>query len=95
MARSPALSKHYMKLFVANIERKVTEAELKNLFSACGEVASVKIITDRATGSPKGFGFIEMPNDAEAQRAIDSINEKELGGRPLAVAQAKPKSSLH
>jgi RNA recognition motif-containing protein len=81
-----------MKLFVANIERRVTEAELKTIFSACGEVESVKIITDRATGSPKGFGFVEMPNDAEAQRAIDSINEKEVGGRQLAVAQAKPKS---
>ena len=84
-----------MKLFVANIERKVTETELKGIFSAFGEVASVKIIMDRATGTPKGFGFIEMPNDAEAQRAIDSINEKELEGRQLSVAQAKPKSSFH
>ena len=84
-----------MKLFVANIERKVTEADLKSLFAACGEVTSVKIITDRATGAPKGFGFIEMPNDQEAQLAIDNINDKEVAGRQLAVAQAKPKSSFH
>jgi RNA recognition motif-containing protein len=82
-----------MKLFVANIDRRVTEAELLTVFSACGEVASVKIITDRATGTPKGFGFVEMPNDTEAQQAIDRVHEKDMNGRKLSVAQAKPKSS--
>jgi RNA recognition motif-containing protein len=81
-----------MKLFVANIDRKLTEAELKSLFESCGEVASVKIITDRATSMPKGFGFVEMPNENEAQQAIDTLHDKVVSGRKLAVAQAKPKS---
>ena len=84
-----------MKLFVANIDKHVTEKELKKLFSGCGEVESVKIVTDRATGVPKGFGFIEMPNEMEAQSAIDNIHEKEIAGRPLSVVQAKPKTSFH
>ena len=84
-----------MKLFVANIDKKISERELKTLFSVCGEVESVKIITDRATGVPKGFGFIEMPNESEAQSAIDNIHDKELAGRQLSVTQAKPKSSFH
>jgi RNA recognition motif-containing protein len=84
-----------MKLFVANIDQRVTERELDNLFSVCGEVESVKIVKDRATGVPKGFGFIEMPNETEAQTAIDNMNEKEIAGRHLSVVQAKPKSSLH
>lgn len=86
---------NYMKLFVANIDKQVSERELNTLFSICGQVESVKIITDRATGVPKGFGFIEMPNDFEAQKAIDNIHDKELAGRHLSVTQAKPKSSFH
>ena len=82
-----------MKLFVANIERRVTETELKNIFLTCGAVDSVKIITDRATGAPKGFGFIEMPNESEAQQAIDRVHDKDVNGRKLSVAQAKPKLS--
>lgn len=83
-----------MKLFVANIDRQVTEAELMKIFSSCGKVASVKIITDRATGAYKGFGFIEMPNDTEAQHAIDRIHEKDMNGRKLSVTQAKPNQLL-
>lgn len=82
-----------MKLFVANIESRITEAELLTIFSTCGEVSSVKIITDRATGIPKGFAFIDMPNEADAQQAINRVHEKEVNGRKLSVAQAKPKSS--
>ena len=87
--------KSLMRLFVANIESKVSETDLNKLFSVYGKVASVKIITDRATGSPKGFGYIDMPNDNEAQLAIDNIHEKEMAGRQLAVAQAKPKTTHH
>lgn len=82
-----------MKLFVANIDRQVTEAELSLVFSECGAVTSVKIITDRATGAPKGFGFVEMATDAEAQKAIELLEGKLLQGRKLTVAQAKPKSN--
>ena len=82
-----------MKLFVANIERGVSESELKGIFSTCGEVKSVKLVTDRATGALKGFGFIEMPNDAQAQQAIDQLHDKVVKGRKLSVAQAKPKST--
>lgn len=81
-----------MKLFVANIERSVTENELKNVFSACGEVMSVKLVTDRATGAFKGFGFVEMPDEGQAQEAIDQLHDKVIKGRKLSVAQAKPKS---
>ena len=84
-----------MKLFVANIDKKVSESDLEKLFAVSGEVKSVKIVTDRATGVPKGFGFIEMPNDNEAQHAIDNIHEREIAGRQLSVGQAKPKSSFH
>ena len=83
-----------MKLFVANIERRVSEEELKNLFTECGEVTTAKIITDRATGVPKGFGFIEMPSDMDAQTAIDTLNERILNGRALSVKQAKPKTQF-
>ena len=82
----------FMKLFVANIERSVTENELKNVFSACGEVMSVKLVTDRATGAFKGFGFVEMPDEGQAQEAIDQLHDKVIKGRKLSVAQAKPKS---
>ena len=82
-----------MKLFVANIEQGVTEGELRKIFSACGEVRSVKIVTDRATGALKEFGFVEMPDEAEAQRAIENVHDKEVKGRKLSVVQAKPKGS--
>jgi RNA recognition motif-containing protein len=84
-----------MKLFVANIDKQVSEVDLKNLFHGCGEVESVKIITDRATGIQKSFGFIEMPNENEAQFAIDHIPNQKIAGRQLTVVQAKPKSSFH
>ena len=84
-----------MNLFVANISRDVTEDELKTLFANHGEVASVKIIKDRATGAPKGFGFVEMPNEGEAHEAINKITNIDLKGRALVVSQAKPKSSSY
>ena len=83
----------YMKLFVANISWSVTETELLTFFSSCGDVTTVKIVTDKATGLPKGFGFIDMPDDGEAQRAIDNLNEKELKGRKLSVSQAKARTN--
>jgi RNA recognition motif-containing protein len=84
-----------MNLFVANINRDVTEDAIRTLFTGCGEVASVKIIKDRATGIPKGFGFVEMPDDSEAQEAINKLTNTNLLGKNLVVSQAKPKSSFH
>ena len=81
-----------MNIFVANIERKVTDERLLSMFQEYGEVSSLKLIKDRDTGISKGYAFVEMPNDEEAQRAIDALNETDLEGRSLAVNEARPKS---
>lgn len=78
------------KLYVGNLPFSVTESALSEKFSACGTVESCKLITDRDTGQSKGFGFIEMASDAEAQAAIDSLNGTDFGGRPMRVNEAKP-----
>ena len=80
-----------MKIYVGNIPFSSTEADLRELFEQFGEVSSVKIITDRVTGRSRGFGFIEMPNDDEAQNAIASLDGKEFGGRPLRVNVSRPR----
>ena len=81
-----------MNIFVANIERKVNDEQLQELFAQHGEIASLKLIKDRDTGVSKGYAFVEMPNDDEAQKAIDALNEYELEGRALAVNEARPKT---
>ena len=81
-----------MNIFVANIERKVTDEQLQELFQQYGEIASLKLIKDRDTGMSKGYAFVEMANDDEAQKAIDALNEFELEGRNLAVNEARPKT---
>ena len=81
-----------MNIFVANIERKVTDEQLQELFAQHGEIASLKLIKDRDTGVSKGYAFVEMPNDDEAQKAIDALNPFELEGRALAVNEARPKT---
>ncbi len=78
------------KLYVGNISYKTTEDELRELFSKCGEVLSVKIITDAHTGSPKGFGFVEMASEQDAQKAIAELNGTISADRTLTVAEAKP-----
>ena len=78
------------KLYVGNLPYSATEEELQSKFEECGTVISSKIISDRETGRSKGFGFIEMSSDAEAQDAIDKLNGIDLGGRPLKVNEAKP-----
>jgi len=77
-----------MNLFVAKLNYSTSEAELKNAFEQYGEVSSAKIIMDRDTGRSKGFGFVEMPNDSEAQTAINALNETELKGRTIIVKEA-------
>jgi len=78
------------KLFVGNISFQSTEDSLKSFFEQIGPVLSVKIIIDRATGRSKGFAFVEMENDAEADRAIAELNGKELDGRTIVVNEARP-----
>jgi RNA recognition motif-containing protein len=79
-----------MKLYVGNLPHQLTEDQLKELFAEAGEVVSVKIITDRMTGEPRGFGFVEMATKAEGQRAISSINGRNVEGRTLKVNEARP-----
>ena len=81
-----------MNIFVANIDRKVSEVTLLDLFQEHGEVSSLKLIKDRDTGVSKGYAFVEMANNDEAQKAIDALNEVELEGRALAVNEARPKT---
>jgi len=80
-----------MKIYVGNLSYAMTEDELRTAFGAFGAVEEVTIITDRYSGRSKGFGFVEMPNQAEAEKAIASLNGKELGGRPITVNQARPR----
>lgn len=80
-----------MNIFVGSLPFKVEESELKEVFEEFGEVTTVKIITDRETGRSKGFGFIEMPDDEAAQKAISEVNGAELYGRTIVVNQAEEK----
>src|SRR3989440_5259252 len=79
------------KLYVGNLTYEVTSSELEQLFGAHGTVQSAQVIADRDTGRSKGFGFVEMSSDAEAQAAIAALNGKEVGGRALTVNEAKPR----
>jgi cold-inducible RNA-binding protein len=78
------------KLYVGGLPYATTDVELKDAFSAAGSVASAVIIMDRMTGRSKGFGFVEMSSDEEAQKAVDMMNGKEFGGRTLTVNEARP-----
>ncbi len=78
------------KLFVGNLDFKVTENDLQDAFAAYGTVVEANLVTDRATGRPRGFAFITMSSPEEAQKAIDGLNGKELGGRALNVNIARP-----
>ncbi len=78
------------KLYVGSLPYSVTEEELHNLFSAYGKIESVRIITDKFTGQSKGFGFVEMADGDEAQKAIEAINGMKLNGRTLIVNEARP-----
>lgn len=82
-----------MNIYVGNLAYKVSDNDLKNAFEEFGEVNSAKVITDRQTGRSKGFGFVEMENDSEAQKAIDELDGAELDGRTIKVNKAKPKPS--
>ena len=79
-----------MNIYVGNLPYSVTEDELRSLFAAFGEVSSVNIITDRYTGQSKGFGFVEMPGQQEAEEAISNLNDTSVQGRSVKVSQARP-----
>ncbi|MCJ2563592.1 MAG: RNA-binding protein [Thermoplasmata archaeon] len=81
-----------MNIYVGNLPREVTESELLEAFQAFGEVASAKIITDKLSGQSRGFGFVEMPTDDEAEKAITGLDGKDMKGRTLTVNKARPRS---
>ncbi len=78
------------KLYVGNLPYSADQQSLTEIFSRCGTVDSVNVIADRDTGQSKGFGFIEMSSDSEAQKAIQELNGADCDGRPLTVNEAKP-----
>ena len=80
-----------MKIYVGNLNFATTESEVRELFSQHGDVADVQLPTDHETGRPRGFGFVEMPDDSAAQTAIAEINGMEFGGRQLNVNEARPR----
>jgi cold-inducible RNA-binding protein len=80
------------KLYVGNLGYGVTDSELSSMFEAHGTVESAQVIMDRDTGRSKGFGFVEMKSDSEAQAAIAALNGKDVGGRNLTVNEARPKT---
>lgn len=82
-----------MNIYVGNLHFNVSEDELRKAFEEYGEVASVKIISDKYSGRSKGFGFVEMLNDNEAKNAIDSLNGAEIKGRAVNVNQAREKEN--
>ncbi len=79
------------KLYVGNLSYQVSSSDLQQLFAQYGTVQSAQVIQDRDTGRSKGFGFVEMGSDAEAQAAIQGLNEQQHLGRPLAVNEARPR----
>ncbi len=81
------------RLYVGNLPYSTSSADLEAMFGAFGKVTSAQVIQDRDTGRSKGFGFVEMSSDSEAQAAINGLNDKENNGRPLTVNEAKPREN--
>jgi RNA recognition motif-containing protein len=81
-----------MNIYVGNIPRGVTETELRELFQAFGEISSASVIKDKFSGESRGFGFVEMPNKEEGQKALSALNGKDFKGRPLTVNEARPRT---
>lgn len=81
-----------MNIYVGNLAYDVTEIELRNLFSSFGEVAAVSIIKERPSGQSKGFGFVDMPNNSEADKAMKALNGTRLKEKLIKLSQAKPPS---
>src|SRR5512137_805017 len=81
-----------MNIYVGNLSRDLSEGDLREAFAAFGDVASASIIKDKFSGESRGFGFVEMPNKEEADKAIAALNGKDLKGRPLTVNEARPRT---
>jgi RNA recognition motif-containing protein len=82
-----------VKLFIGNLSFKATEADIEELFSQAGQVVSTRVVTDRETGRPRGFGFVEMANKEEADNAIQMFDNYNLMGRAIAVNEARPREN--
>lgn len=82
-----------MKLYVGNLPFSTSEAELREVFAAYGEVTSASLVMDRETGRPRGFGFVEFANAEDAKAAIEALHGKNFGGRDLTVNEARPREA--
>lgn len=82
-----------MNIYISNLSYGINDADLSQLFGEYGEITSAKVITDRETGRSRGFGFVEMPDDEAAQKAIDELNQAEYDGKVISVSVAKPRES--
>ena len=80
-----------MNIYIGNLPYNVSEEDLRDAFSQYGQVQSANIITDKFSGRSKGFGFVDMPNDAEAREAIENTNDKDFKGRTIKVNEARPR----
>ena len=85
-------NKYLMNIYLGNLPYNINEDELMELFEEYGNVSTVKLITDKFTGKSKGFGFVEMPSDDDAKKAIEELNGKEVKGRNITVNQAREKT---
>ena len=81
-----------MNIYVSNLSYDTTEESLQELFAEYGEISSANIIKDRDSGRSRGFGFVEMPNDTDAQKAIDELNNSDFEGKTITVNMARPKT---
>lgn len=81
-----------MNIYISNLSYAVNDGDLKELFSEYGEITSAKVINDRETGRSRGFGFVEMPDDAQGQKAIDELNQAEYDGKVISVTVARPRT---
>lgn len=80
-----------MNIYVGNLSYQTTDDELRGLFAEFGDVVSAKLIVDKFTGQSKGFGFVEMSNNSEAQKTMDDLNGRDVNGRTITVNQARPR----
>ena len=80
-----------MNIYVGNLPYSVDRDELRGIFEQYGEVSASRVVSDRETGRPKGFGFVDMPNDDEARNAIEALNGNDIGGRKAVVNEARPR----
>ena len=80
-----------MNIYVGNLPFSTSQEELRSIFAAFGEVSAARIVSDRETGRPKGFGFVDMPNAEEAKNAIEALNGNDIGGRKAVVNEARPR----